>query len=59
MSELKEIELDEVSKHNKTESCWLIIGNDKNGELGAYFAPVCVLLGRDNFRVSWRFERNG
>ena len=32
MSELKQYTLEEVSKHTTAESCWLIIGNEKNGE---------------------------
>lgn len=32
MSELKEYTLDEVAKHTTTDSCWLVIGNDNNGE---------------------------
>jgi hypothetical protein len=28
---LREITLEEVSKHNKTDDCWLIIGNANNG----------------------------
>jgi hypothetical protein len=32
MSETKEYTLDEVSKHTKTEDCWLVIGNGTNGE---------------------------
>jgi len=31
MSELKEYTLEEISKHNKQDDCWLIIGNLKNG----------------------------
>ena len=32
MSELKEYTLDQVAKHTTTDSCWLVIGNDNNGE---------------------------
>jgi hypothetical protein len=45
MSELKQYTLDEVSKHTTAESCWLIIGNEKNGELKACIIEtpcVCV-----------------
>lgn len=33
MSAEKEYTLGEVAEHTTTESCWLIIGNEKNGEL--------------------------
>ena len=29
----KEHLMEEVSKHNKVEDCWLVIGNDATGEL--------------------------
>ena len=29
----KEYTMEEVSKHNKTEDCWLVIGNDATGML--------------------------
>ena len=29
---LKSYSMDEVSKHNKLEDCWLIVGNMSNGK---------------------------
>jgi len=29
----KEITMDEVSKHNTTDDCWIVIGNDDTGEI--------------------------
>lgn len=30
-SEVKEFTLDEISKHQSHDDCWLIIGNESNG----------------------------
>lgn len=46
MSELKEYTLDEVSQHTTTESCWLIIGNEKNGEFCLFVFCLCRRLRR-------------
>ena len=32
----KEHLMEEVSKHNKVEDCWLVIGNDATGELSVW-----------------------
>lgn len=36
MSEEKEITMDEVSKHNTQDDCWMVIGNDKTGGAKVY-----------------------
>jgi cytochrome b involved in lipid metabolism len=33
--ELKELTAEEVSKHTKPDDCWLVIGNQSNGEFQA------------------------
>mmetsp|Transcript_17979 Transcript_17979/g.22007 ORF Transcript_17979/g.22007 Transcript_17979/m.22007 type:complete len:132 (+) Transcript_17979:156-551(+) len=36
MSEEKMIKMEEVSKHNQQDDCWLVIGNDKTGGAKVY-----------------------
>jgi cytochrome b involved in lipid metabolism len=38
---IKEYTLEEVSKHNKTDDCWLVIGNIKNGKF------CCIVAIKD------------
>ena len=38
----KEYTMAEVAKHNKTEDCWLVIGNDATGECAIFLGVgVC------------------
>ena len=43
-TEVKEFTLEEVSKHQSHDDCWLIIGNESNGMLTqkSAFAVVCI-----------------
>jgi len=52
--ELKEYTADEVAKHTKQDSCWLVIGNQSNGKtenpalslraLWIYVIPIRIAL---------------
>jgi hypothetical protein len=43
----KEYTLEEISQHNKTDDCWLIIGNMNNG---MFVGSVISLAGVGGFR---------
>ena len=59
MSELKEYSLDEVAKHTTAESCWLIIGNDNNGESTVHNAQQFSFVGpSDNAAVNEDIQHN-
>jgi hypothetical protein len=35
----KEYTMEEVSKHNKVDDCWLVIGNDATGKTQMIYSP--------------------
>ena len=41
-TEVKSFTLDEISKHQSHDDCWLIIGNESNG-MFLYMKYICAL----------------